>query len=294
MAQGPAKKRPNYQRIETTESPVVEFPTVSLRGMLIHNVTRVQAVDHIISCAEKGVGGWVVTPNLDILRRHKNCPAFRNLLATSSLNVADGMPLVWASRIKGDPLVERVNGTDLMVDVCEAAAKSGHTTFFLGGNPGTAEKTAMNIQDSFPGIKISGCLCPEFGFESSIDSIREIAEQLTACKPDIVFVGLGSPKQDVLINALRLQFPNTWWLGVGVSFSFLGDELARAPEWAKKSGFEWLYRLVTEPKRLAKRYLVDGIPFFATTILISAYQRVFGPKQEQSDSVEQIAGAESS
>jgi len=277
MHQETVKSRLNHQNMETS---VATFPSVSLRGMPIHNVTRAQTVSHIISCAERGIGGWVVTPNLDILRRYKNCITFRNLLATSSLNVADGMPLVWASRIKGEPLVERVNGTDLMVDVCEAAAKSGHTAFFLGGNPGSAEKTAMKMQDSFPGIKISGCFCPEFGFESSMASIQEIADQLTAAEPDIVFVGLGSPKQDVLINALRLHFPNIWWLGVGISFSFLADELARAPEWAKKSGFEWLYRLFTEPSRLAKRYLVHGIPFFATTILVSTFERVFGAQKE--------------
>ena len=267
--------------IATPEEAVAPFSAVHLRGMLIHNVTRTQTISHIISSASKGIGGWVVTPNLDILRRFKNSVSFRNLVATSSLNVADGMPLVWASRVKGQPLLERVNGTDLMVGVCEAAAKSGNSVFLLGGNPGSAEKTAEKMMADFAELKVAGCLCPEFGFESDLPAIEEIAEHLSVASPDIVFVGLGSPKQDVLINMLRLQFPHIWWLGVGVSFSFLADELIRAPEWAKKNGLEWLYRLFAEPRRLAKRYLLQGIPFFATTLLVSAYERVFGAEKKQ-------------
>lgn len=259
--------------------------------MPIHNVTKAQTVNQIISNANRGIGGWVVTPNLDILRRYKNSVSFRNLVATSTLNVADGMPLIWASQVKGQPLPERVNGTDLMVDVCKAAAKSGNSIFLLGGNPGSAEKTAENLKNDFPGLKVAGCLCPEFGFESELTNIQEIAEHLTVSSPDIVFVGLGSPKQDVLINMLRLQFPHIWWLGVGISFSFLCDELIRAPEWAKRFGLEWLYRLFAEPKRLAKRYLVEGIPFFVTTLIISAWERLFGAgkKPQQVQNFETVA-----
>ena len=251
------------------------FSAVSLRGMPIHNVTKSQTVNHIISSLNRGLGGWVVTPNLDILRRFRSSVSFRNLMATSSLNVADGMPLIWASRVKGNPLPERINGTDLMVDVCEAAARADKTIFLLGGNPGSAEKAAANMKGAFPQLKVAGCFCPEFGFESSMSNIQTIAQQLDATKPDIVFVGLGSPKQDVLINMLRLQFPKIWWLGVGVSFSFLADEMPRAPEWAKSNGLEWLYRLFAEPKRLFRRYLIEGIPFFVSTLLVCAYERLW-------------------
>ena len=254
------------------------FEIVHLRGMPIHVVTKKQTVAHLINCSIQNIGGWVVTPNLDILRRYTRSGSFRNLVATSTLNVADGMPLVWASRVKGQPVPERVNGTDLMIDVCEAAVAAGKSVFFLGGNPGSAEKTAAKLKSDFPGLDIAGCHCPDFGFEKSVDRITEIAEYLAAAKPDIVFVGLGSPKQDVLINMLRLKMPHVWWLGVGVSFSFVAGELSRAPEWAKKNGLEWLYRLIAEPKRLAKRYLVHGIPFFVFTLLASAYERLRGRK----------------
>lgn len=254
------------------------FASVEIRGMRIDVVSRQQTVDHLIQCSDRNIGGWVVTPNLDILRRYTKSVSFRNLVATSTLNVADGMPLVWASRVMGRPLPERVNGTDLMVDVCEAAAKAGKSVFFLGGNHGSAEKTIEVLSAQFPDLKIAGHHCPEFGFENNVDDISEIANILSAAKPEIVFVGLGSPKQDVLINMLRLTFPEVWWLGIGISFSFIAGELPRAPEWAKKSGLEWLYRLISEPKRLAKRYLVQGLPFFIGTLLVAGYQRLFGRK----------------
>lgn len=250
-----------------------KFATVELRGMPIHAVTRKETVEHLIDCSLQQTGGWIVTPNLDILRRYVKSVSFRSLVASSTLNVPDGMPLVWASRMKGQPLRERVNGTDLMVDVCKAAAEAGRSVFFLGGNAGSAEMAAAALKDDFPQLEIAGCYCPEFGFEKDIDNVSEIAEILATAKPDIVFVGLGSPKQDVIINMLRLKIPNVWWVGVGISFSFLGGELPRAPNWAKNNGLEWLYRLVSEPRRLAKRYLLQGIPFFAATLLISGCER---------------------
>jgi len=114
-------------------------------------------------------------------------------------------------------------------------------------------------------LEVAGTLCPDFGFESDLEALGSIVDEVAAANPDIVFVGLGSPKQDVLINMLRLKFPNIWWLGVGVSFSFISGELTRAPDWAK-GGFEWVFRLFVEPKRLAN----------ATTIVACLYQRIFG------------------
>ena len=252
-----------------------QFSTVMLRGMPIHALTRKQTASHLIKCSLQDVGGWVVTPNLDILRRHAKSVSFRNLIATSTLNVADGMPLVWASRVKGQPLTERVNGTDLMVDVCEASAQAGQSVFFLGGNPGSAEKAAEVLKARFSGLEVAGCLCPELGFETDIKTITEIGEAIFAAQPDFVFVGLGSPKQDVLINMLRLNLPNVWWLGVGVSFSFIGGEISRAPDWAKNNGLEWFYRFLAEPRRLFKRYLLQGVPFLISTMVISGFERIW-------------------
>ena len=267
-----------------TDSPTFNsadpIDVIEIRGMPIHSISLQQTVQYIVDSCRAELGGWVVTPNLDILRRFKRSASFRNLVATSTLNVADGMPLVWASRIKGQPVPGRVNGTDLMVELCKAAPEPGLSVFFLGGNTGTADRTANEMEERFPGLEVAGTHCPDFGFESDMEALDWIVDEIAAAQPDIVFVGLGSPKQDVLINMLRLKFPKIWWLGVGVSFSFVAGELVRAPDWAKKSGFEWIFRLFVEPKRLAKRYIIDGLPFFATTVVACSYQRLFGkPKQ---------------
>ena len=266
-----------------------QFSTVKLRGMPIHAITKAETAKHLINCSLQNTGGWVVTPNLDILRRFAKSVSFRNLIATSTLNVADGMPLVWASRVKGQPLNERVNGTDLMVDLCEAAADANQSVFFLGGNPGSAEKAAEALQARFPKLQVAGCHCPEHGFETQIETITEIGEILAAAKPSFVFVGLGSPKQDVLINMLRLKLPNIWWLGVGISFSFIGGEIPRAPNWAKNNGLEWFYRLIAEPRRLFKRYLVQGVPFFVSTLVISGFERLCCRDKKTTLPVENVA-----
>ncbi|MCR9115414.1 MAG: WecB/TagA/CpsF family glycosyltransferase [bacterium] len=247
--------------------------SIELRGMRIHRITLEQTVEHIFASLRQQEGGWVVTPNLDILRRHCVCPTFRNVIAASTLNVADGMPLVWASRLLGSPLPERVNGTDLMKRLVAIASERGASVYFLGGSPGAAHKAIETFEAEHPELRVAGGYCPRFGFESDIHEIRRIRNDLDAVKPDIVFVGLGSPKQDVLINSLRLHFPKTWWLGVGVSFSFVSGDISRAPRWAQQSGIEWFYRLCAEPGRLAKRYLITGIPFFTTTMLLSTLDR---------------------
>lgn len=272
------------QGTKKVRSSSKELPTISLRGMPIHVVSKQETVEHIIDCSLDGEGGWVVTPNLDILRRYRRNPVFRNLVASSSLNVADGMPLVWASRIKGCPVPERVNGTDLMVDLCEEAAHAGRSVYFLGGNPGTAQKTAEIMKAENPELEVAGFSCPDFGFESDIDTLEDILVELETIKPDIVFVGLGSPKQDVLINMFRMKLPETWWLGVGVSFSFVSGEVQRAPAWAKTSGFEWLFRLLAEPKRLAKRYLIQGMPFLFTTFVVCFYEQLTGVGRNKNNS----------
>lgn len=257
----------------TADEPRRAIPTVALWRMPLHALTLEQCVDQILARATRHQGGWVVTPNLDILRRYVRSETFRALVASSTFNVADGVPILWASRIKGRPLPERINGTDLMCRLTRAAAAKGLSVYFLGGNPGTAEKAARVFQREIPDLRVAGWDCPPYGFESDCEQLAAIRDRLAAAQPDIVFVGLGSPKQDVVIGSLRLSLPSTWWLGVGVSFSFVSGEIPRAPLWAQRHGLEWLFRLASEPRRLAKRYLVRGIPFCASTLFLAFWER---------------------
>ena len=242
---------------------VNELPVVRLRALDVHALTERGCVDHIISALADHRGGWVVTPNLDILRRADRDAAFRAMIEEADLRVADGMPLIWASRLQGTPLPERVTGSNLIHSLTAAAAVQGCRLFLLGGDPGTAERAGAILEERHPGLQVVGHLCPPFGFERSEEEMARIEAALTHSSPDIVYVALGAPKQEHLIRRLRPGYPGVWWLGIGISFSFVTGDVRRAPRWVQRIGFEWLHRLCQEPRRLARRYLVDGLPFAA-------------------------------
>jgi N-acetylglucosaminyldiphosphoundecaprenol N-acetyl-beta-D-mannosaminyltransferase len=249
------------------------LPVVRLRGVELHAITERQCIEHILEAMNQGRGGSVVTPNLDILRRCTRDLQFAALVSEADLVVPDGTPLIWASRLAGTPLPQRVAGSDLIKSLTAAAADANRSVFFLGGLPGAAEGAADVLKKTSPHLKVAGSLCPPVGFEEKPEEMDRIVRMLTETKPDIIWVALGSPKQENLINRLRDVLPASWWLGVGISFSFLTGEVKRAPRWLQKIGLEWTHRLVQEPRRLAKRYLMDGLPFFATLMVDSAIHR---------------------
>jgi exopolysaccharide biosynthesis WecB/TagA/CpsF family protein len=234
---------------------------IDLCGVNIHAISERQCVAQILRRSTAGRGGVVVTPNLDHLRRCRQDSEFAQLVSQADLVVADGMPLVWASRLQGTPLPGRVAGSDLISSLSAAAAKTGKTVFLLGGDPGTADAAADVLRKRYPEIQIAGTYCPGVGFDKDADQMRELMSAVLSAKPDIVFVALGSPKQERLIERLRDRLPSTWWLGVGISFSFLCGNVKRAPEWMRKLGMEWVHRMMQEPGRLFKRYMVHGVPF---------------------------------
>ncbi|HEX8323131.1 MAG TPA: WecB/TagA/CpsF family glycosyltransferase [Tepidisphaeraceae bacterium] len=252
------------------------LPVVRIRGVELHAITEQQCIDHILDALTAGIGGSVVTPNLDIIRRCTRDLKFAALVSEADLVVPDGTPLIWASRLAGTPLPQRIAGSDLIRSLTAGAATAGRSIFLLGGMPGAAEGAARVLQAASPGLKVAGTYCPPLGFENNPDEMTRISRLLVETAPDIVWVALGSPKQENLINRLRDVLPRAWWLGVGISFSFLTGEVRRAPRWAQKLGMEWLHRLSQEPKRLAKRYLVDGLPFCGTLLVGAAIQRITG------------------
>ena len=249
------------------------IPTVTLKGQPIHAVSEIGAVEYILSELQAGRGGWCITPNLDHLRRLTRDRKLRALYSHAALIVADGMPLIWASRIAGTPLPERVTGSSLISSLSAAAGQQGRSIYLLGGAKGTAEQAAEVLKTQYPGVRIAGIYYPEFGFESDEAQVQKLIAHLKAANPDIVYVALGSPKQEWLIGQLRGYLPRAWWLGIGISFSFLSGHVRRAPQWMQRAGLEWLHRLSQEPRRLARRYLVHGLPFAASLFTSAIAQR---------------------
>ncbi len=250
----------------TLPAPLV----VDLEGVRLHAIDEEQCVALVLEASCAGRGGWIITPNLDHLRRLLGDASLRERYARADLVVADGMPLVWACKLQNTPLRGRVAGSDLIWGLSRAAAKQGLSVFLLGGDPGTAVAAAQVLCARFENLRVVGSCCPAPGFEGRAGEIDELAAQLAAAQPDVVFVALGSPKQEALIEKLRAGLPAAWWMGVGISFSFVAGRVDRAPVWLRKIGCEWLHRLVQEPRRLARRYLLEGVPFALPLIARSA------------------------
>jgi N-acetylglucosaminyldiphosphoundecaprenol N-acetyl-beta-D-mannosaminyltransferase len=242
------------------------LPEVELRGIGIHAISEKECVDHILDELDQGRGGWVVTPNLDHMMRAGRDDDFRSMYEEASLRVADGMLILWACGLQRTPLPERVAGSDLISSLSSGAAKRGRSIFLLGGNPGAAKDAAQALTARYPGLTIAGIECPPMGFEQDPLAIARLSRKVHEAKPDIVYVALGSPKQERVIRHLRHDRPEAWWLGVGISFSFLSGEVQRAPRWMRRCGLEWFHRLCMEPRRLFKRYVVQGMPFAASLL----------------------------
>jgi len=237
-------------------------------------VTMDGAIEHIAHAVSRGEGGWALTPNLDILRQITQNAEARVLADQTTLRLADGMPLVWASKLKRTPLPERVAGSDLLAPLCARAAREGWAVYFLGGNPGAAEDAARILRERNPALNVVGIQCPPMGFENEPSILAAIQQSLRATIPVLVFVALGSLKQERLIEKLRPVLPQAWYFGIGISFSFISGEVGRAPPWMRATGLEWVHRMIQEPRRLAGRYLRHGLPFAVRLLCRSALEGV--------------------
>lgn len=237
----------------------------------VDSLTFSEAVDRIIGLAGLDQSALVVTPNADHLLRLETDAQFRSVYAAAALVVADGMPLVWASWLSGTPLPARVSGADLLSAVAERAAYEGVPIFLLGGPPGIANLAANKLQSRFPGLKIVGAYSPSMGFEHKPEENRLILTKIKRSGARIIFVGVGSPKQELWMHRYAEEIGAGVLMGVGAAIEFAAGTRTRAPLWMQKSGSEWLYRLYQEPKRLFWRYLHDFriIPILLRTIISS-------------------------
>jgi N-acetylglucosaminyldiphosphoundecaprenol N-acetyl-beta-D-mannosaminyltransferase len=250
--------------------------STSLMGVCLTSLSEQETVQHVLDDLDHGTGGWVCPVNLDVMRQVDASADVRDLVAGADLLVADGMPLVWASHVRGAPLPERVAGSALVHSLSAAAARHRRSVFLLGGNPGAAAAAAQLLAEQEPGLPIAGTLCPPMGFENDAAELSQIESALLETRPDIVFVGLGFPKQDRLVAHLRPLLPQTWFLSCGISFSFVSGEIVRAPTIVQRLGLEWLHRMFQEPRRLARRYLLDGLPFLARMLASALRERRAG------------------
>lgn len=250
-----------------TQLSIVEdrVAPVELLGAPIDRLSHSEALAAIEGFVSARTPRQVATVNLDFLRIARRHTVFAETLRGVDIAVADGMPLVWASKLAGSPLPHRVAGIDLVDAICDRGSSLGWSVYLLGAAPGVAYAASMAMVRRHPGLRIAGVYSPPVGDWDDLEEKR-IRDNIVTTKPDILFVALGAPRQDVWIaeNKARLGVPVS--IGVGCTFDVYCGEKSRAPRWMQRVGLEWVFRLGTEPARLWRRYLSD-LPTFARLML---------------------------
>jgi N-acetylglucosaminyldiphosphoundecaprenol N-acetyl-beta-D-mannosaminyltransferase len=251
-------------------------PRVRIDGVPFNRQTETEVIDTVLTALRAGRGGRIVTPNVDIMQAARKRPELRELLQTAEIVVADGMPIVWASRLRHTPLPQRVSGADLVWSLAARMATEGRRLYLLGGRPGVAQRAGQAFVEANPGLRIVGYDSPEWGFEHSPEQLRAVVDRLRSARPDVVYLALGFPKQEIVAAKLVRSLPEMWFLGCGGALDMAAGDVSRANETVQRFGGEWLHRLLKEPRRLARRYLVDDIPYAARLLTASTVGGVIG------------------
>ena len=243
------------------EQPKLERPArANVLGVGVSALNLDSAALAITRALERKAKGYVCVTGVHGVSEAQVDPDFRRILNSAFLNTPDGMPMVWMGRVQGFRNMGRVYGPDLMLRVCELSVAGGFTHFFYGGGPGVAESLKARLEQRFPGLKVAGTYTPPFRPLTAEEENR-LAQRVAELKPDIVWVGLSTPKQERFMAEHWQRLDATLFFGVGAAFDFHAGRVRQAPRWMQRCGLEWLFRLCCEPRRLWKRYLKNN-PLF--------------------------------
>jgi N-acetylglucosaminyldiphosphoundecaprenol N-acetyl-beta-D-mannosaminyltransferase len=245
----------------TPSKQLAEPAAVHIGAVRFDVINRREALETLMNFIENGGPHLVCSPNLDGVVLCQRDIVLRDIINHASLSIADGMGIVYASRLIGRALPENVGGRLLMLDLCRVAADQGYRIFLLGGEAGIAERAAGTLRKLFPGIKIAGTFAPPMGFGVNSRESDECVMAVRAAQPDCLFVAFGSPKQEKWLyeNLKRLNVPVSMY--IGYALDLLALKFPAPPEWMTAMGLEWVFRLWHDPVRLAKRYLWRDIGF---------------------------------
>lgn len=232
-----------------------------LGKLFAHRLTSEQALDRIVALCRAREGGTVLTPNVDHVCLAEENQALVEAYESAALSLVDGKPLVWLSQLAGAPLPEKISGSDLAFPLAARLADEGLSLFLLGAEEGVGAAAAAALTERHPGLKIAGVLSPPFGFERDVAENALVVRAVQEAAPDLVFVCLGAPKQELWMAAHKDALAPAVMVGLGATLDFIAGRVRRAPAWMSDAGLEWLYRLAKEPRRLAGRYLVRDRAF---------------------------------
>lgn len=229
----------------------------------IDNLTMQETLKVIEELIQKNKNAYVVTPNVDHIVQLETNKELQAVYENASLILTDGKPLMWIAKWYGTPIKEKISGSDLFPLLCKMSAEKGYKMFFFGAAEGVAAKAAENLSERYKGLQVVGTYSPPYGFEKNQIEMDKIKEMVKKSAPDILIVGLGCPKQEKFMyyNWQNLGVPISF--GLGASLDFEAGNVKRAPKWMANHGLEWLFRITQDPKRMAKRYLLNDMKIFA-------------------------------
>lgn len=240
------------------------FKVLGVRVNAVQIPEVVQQIEHWIE--DRSVGRFVCVANTHVVMEAQQDASFKEVINSADLCVPDGMPLVWVGRLRGYRLKRRVYGPDLMLAFCEFSAHKGFGHYFYGGAPSVGQQLAQAMLNRFPGLKIAGVCSPPFRALTAAED-EEAVEKINQASPEVLWVGLGCPKQErwMYDHCERLKVPVM--IGVGQAFDIFAGRVYQAPRWMREHGLEWVFRLLQEPRRLWRRYLIHGSEFSVLALL---------------------------
>lgn len=240
-------------------------PRANILGISISAINLAEATWLILDAVRRKRKGYVAVTGVHGVSEAQSDSEFRIILNSAFLNTPDGMPMSWLGRWQGFKNMDRVYGPDLMQEICAVTKDDGVRHFFYGGAPGVANKLKAALLSRFPGLSVCGTYTPPFR-PLNVQEENELFQRFEETKPDICWVGLSTPKQERFMAAYLYKLPVTVMIGVGAAFDIHAGRVRQAPQWMRRNGLEWLFRLAQEPKRLWKRYLINN-PLFVIRIL---------------------------
>ena len=215
---------------------------------------------------ERRHGHYIAVTGMHGITEAQHDANFKRILNSADLVVPDGMPLVWLGRLRGISMRRRVYGPELMMTFCQETASKGYRHFFFGGTPGLPAKLSESLRRRIPTLQVAGMCSPPFGQVTSEEDKATVA-MINATNADVIWVGLSEIKQDAWMYEHRRRLNAPVLVGIGAAFDFLAGTKRQAPAWMRDNGLEWLFRLLQEPRRLWRRYLVYGTEFLILVLL---------------------------
>lgn len=246
--------------LELGEWRFQDIPRANVLGIGISAINMEEAVEFSDCLIRENRRGYICVTGVHGVIEAQSDPDFRTILNSSFLTTPDGMPTVWVGRLQGFSRMRRVYGPDYMMELCAISVAKGYKHFLYGGKPGVAEHLGCVLTTKFPGLQVVGTFTPPFRPLTPMEEDGFIA-QVKEANPDIIWVGLSTPKQERFMARYLDRLEVKLMVGVGAAFDIHTGEIRDAPKWMKRSGIQWVHRLIQEPRRLWKRYLINNPKF---------------------------------